>query len=1255
MKRLLRALELLAWFAFLALGLLVLALRYWVLPDIERYRPDIVAAISRAVGLPVKVGAIHAGWSGVQPHISLADVRIHDAQGNEALVLPLVDNVVSWRSLLHWDLRLDSLAVESPRLTVRRDAAGVLYVAGIRLAQGKGDGRLTDWVLAQKEIVIRKAEIEWRDEKRGAPPLALSSLELRLRNDADEHSFGLTARTPAELGSTLELRASAFGESVARPAQWDGRLYAEIGYTDLAAWRPWIDYPIDLRQGHGALRLWATLARGKLTEATADLALAHVVAQIGDAPALLELASLRGRLKGRVRPGGYEIAGRALELVPARGAPVPAADFDLAWREGGGSAGAKLLELATLPQLSGAFPMPAALRELLAEAAPAGRIEDASFSWQGELPRPTRFSAKARFTALSMRPVESIPGFEGLSGVIEATEERGRLTLQSRNAVLELPEVFADPRVPFDTLAARADWERLGTALAVRLVSASFANPHVAGSAQGSFSRVGSNPARLDLTASATRADGRQIVRYLPLALNEKLRAWLAAGVLAGEATDVRVRLRGALRDFPFRDPESGEFTVAARVSGGALQYHPSWPRVEDIDADLLFDRDRLQVAGRGARVFGARIADVRVEIPKMARNGARVLFAGRAEGPTPEFLKFVARSPVRRHLGELADTLQASGAGRLKLELDLPLDDLDASRVSGQYDFAANEVRLHPELPGLERAGGTLAFTESGFSLRNAQARALGGTVALQGGTQPDRSTVIVARGQATVEGVRPLFDHRLMRHVTGGSSYVATFTVREGMLGVGIESPLVGVASALPAPFDKAPAAQLPLRVELSPSRGGTRERISATLGTLAAWQVQRRLEGAQMAARRTSLWLTPAAGEPIRLPERPGMLVYGSLEKLDADAWWALLQDDAGEEGGGTSLDLRVAALDVLGKRLHKVAVRAGTAESGWSANVKGEELAGDLAYRAEKGGKLVARLEHLTLPEDIPGARAQVAREPGEVPAIDLVAERLRFRGKDLGRVEVVAQKSGQDWRIRRLRMETAEAKLAASGTWRSGTPSRTALKFELDATDAGAFLARIGHPSLVKGGRATLLGDLAWQGNPLGLHYPSLSGEVELHSQDGQFLEIEPGVGKLVSLMSLQALPRRVVLDFRDVFSEGFQFDRISADAKVKNGVMDVREFRMAGSAAEVQMTGEVDMANETQDLKVRVVPGLGGTASTAVAAMVNPVAGAAALLAQSMLKNPLGRIFAYDYAVSGGWTEPKVVKVKPPASQFPTP
>jgi uncharacterized protein YhdP len=227
----------------------------------------------------------------------------------------------------------------------------------------------------------------------------------------------------------------------------------------------------------------------------------------------------------------------------------------------------------------------------------------------------------------------------------------------------------------------------------------------------------------------------------------------------------------------------------------------------------------------------------------------------------------------------------------------------------------------------------------------------------------------------------------------------------------------------------------------------------------------------------------------------------------------------------------------------------------------------------------------------------------------------------------------------------------DASLTASGMWYAA-PSRTALRFDLEAGDAGSFLARVGQPGMVKGGRARLGGSLTWQGDPAAFDLATLYGYVEMQAENGQFLEIEPGLGKLIGLMSLQALPRRISLDFSDVFSKGFRFDRIASNGHVESGVVKLNEFRMRGSAADVEMSGQADLARETQDLRVRVLPSLGDSAALGVA-LVNPIAGVAAAIAQRVLKNPLGQIFAYDYSVSGTWSDPKVVKILPPAPSSP--
>ncbi len=1262
MKWLLRAIEGLAWALFFVVAALLLVLRYWVLPDIERYRDDIVAVVSSTIGQPVRIGAIEAGWLGLRPQLSLFDVRVYDAAGREALVLPAVDNVISWRSLLRGQLNLHLLVIDRPRLGVRRDAAGDIHVAGIKLSAARGDSRLTDWILAQEEIVIRSAEIEWRDDKRGAPPLALSALDLRLRSSGHDHSLGLAARPPAALGSALDLRAELAGESLAQLSAWNGRVYLEIGATDLAGWRTWVDYPVDVQQGQGALRLWATLEKGQAKQATLDLALARVVARLGKDLPPLALASLRGRIQGQEREGGYELAGRQLALAAARGPAMSPTDFRLVWQRAGksaerGSAVANVVELEPLAHLAESLPFPVALRKRLAELAPRGRIFDAKVEWTGPIAAPVQYNAKARFAEIAAQPWESLPGVSGLAGAFDLNEARGSVQLAARNAGLDLPRVLPESRVPLDSLDGRVAWERKGErAFSIKIDSLSFANEHLEGKANGIYSNPGEGAGEIDLSAQLSRADGRYVARYLPLAsiMGQGLRDWLAAAILAGQASDVRLRLKGELRDFPFADASKGEFRVSARVEKGALDYVAGWPRIYDIDAQLLFEREKMEIVGRSATILGAKLANVRVGIAKLA-PGAHLLVSGQAEGPTGEFLKYVESSPVRRMIGGFTEGMSAAGGGKLALKLDVPLADPGATRVAGEYEFLSNTLVVHPRLPPLERTTGKLGFTESSSTVHEVHARIFEGAVTLSGGSRAGLGAEVIAKGDATVAGTQPLFNHPWRRFLSGSAGYTATVAVREGHTRIIVESTLRGVASALPPPLSKAAADALPLRVEVLPAEGGTRDRLSVSLGRLAQAEFLRRKQGELMVVQRAAIWLSPGGllpgSEAMRLPERPGTLVYGSLGALDVDRWMSIAS--SGESAADSvSLDLRIGALDAYGRRLHDIAMRAGADATGWSATVDAAEMAGDVSYRNEGGGQLIARLKHFTMPDDAPDARPQDSGRTRDLPSVDLAAERFAYKGKQLGRVEVVAQRAGQTWRIDKLTMVNPDAALTGHGSWQTAPQSRTALEFQLDSSDAGKFLERIGYPNLVRGSKAHMQGSLAWAGDPTAPDYPSMSGDVQMQADDGQFLEIEPGIGKLVSLMSLQALPRRLTLDFRDVFSKGFQYDRIASAAHVDRGLMAVKEFKMRGSAAQVDMTGEVDLAKETQNLQVRVVPSLGDTAST-VLGILNPLLVFPAAIAQKILKDPLGHIFAFDYSITGSWVDPKVTKTRVAAQEVP--
>jgi uncharacterized protein YhdP len=167
--------------------------------------------------------------------------------------------------------------------------------------------------------------------------------------------------------------------------------------------------------------------------------------------------------------------------------------------------------------------------------------------------------------------------------------------------------------------------------------------------------------------------------------------------------------------------------------------------------------------------------------------------------------------------------------------------------------------------------------------------------------------------------------------------------------------------------------------------------------------------------------------------------------------------------------------------------------------------------------------------------------------------------------------------------------------------------------------------------------------VSWNGDPNAIDYPTLSGDVQLQAEEGQFLKIDPGLGKLISLMSLQSIPRRLTFDFRDLFEKGFAFDKIRSAGHIDNGVMTLKDFNMNGPSATVEMSGRVDLAKETQSLKLRVIPSLGDTAAVALI-FLNPLLIFPAAIAQRILKDPLGHIFAFNYSVSGSWSEPEVAK-----------
>jgi uncharacterized protein (TIGR02099 family) len=1345
------------------------ALHLWIVPRIDEWRPDLERWASAAVGVPVTVGAIRAesvGEAGSQagyrtrlvPALELDDVRLFDPAGREALKLPRVRAAVSVTSL--WRLGFEQLLIDAPVLDIRRTPQGHIEVAGLDLSGSQdSDGRAADWFFSQTEFVIQNGTVRWTDELRAQPTLALSALNFVARNGLRSHLLRLDASPPAEWGQAFSLIANLreplidLGRAPSDRApwhNWSGEVYADFPAIDVSRLRGHLDlseWGAEVRTGQGQLRAWGDLDRGQLTGITADLGLKDVAARLGEQLPELALERVDGRLAATWNAEGYELSSTNLAFRTRDGLAWPGGkvrlrhDNGLTSRTRSTSVDADRMELAALAALATRVPLPETSRQLLASLKPAGRVEGFSARWQGPaamaavagqpapaVPPMNAYSAKGRAVDLALAgqpsgqmsafgpyPVAGRPGVAGANADFEITQNGGTARIQIANGSIELPGMFEAPVIPLTSLQADVRWDIDGERMEAWLENVRMANTDAAGTARVHW--VTADPARskskarfpgvIDLDATLTRADAKQVHRYLPLSVGAEARRYVREAVRGGSSDKIDFRVRGDLWDLPFHEAGAvGEFRVAASLKGLDFAYlpaylqtagEPAWPALKAIGGQLVMDRASLRLTGLGGGVDGlprVRLSEGEVSVPDLMQSPVLAVSA-KAQGPASEVLGFVQASPVNGLLGGALARATGTGQAGVGFKLQLPLQKIEEFTMQGSVTLGGNDLRITPDSPLLERSSGGIVFTENGFKLSDARARLYGGEIALEGGMLPADArgpSRVEFRGQGTAsaEGLREGglgVVSRLFAKATGTAAYNARLGFRGGVPEIGVTTGLQGMALDLPAPLNKRAEDNLPLRYDnlvtaVGPGAGGEvarNDRLAVQVGPAAlpllSLQYERDVTEAEPRVLRGSLAVGLQPGEAAPLPPQ-GMLANLRFSQVDVDAWEQVFNSiSASDVRGGaaapasstatstslsylpSTLAVRAGQVVVSGRTFNDVVLGGSRDGTQWRANVDADELNGYIEYRqatAGNAGSVYARLAQLTLAPSAAADVEQLLEQPTSVPALDITVENLVFAGRQFGLVDVQAVNRGtgrtREWRLNKLNVRVPEARLIGSGNWAAsdsdGGQRRTHLDFRLDVDDSGKLLERFGRAGVVRGGKGSIEGNIAWRGSPLALDYPSLSGEMAANFETGQFLKVDPGAAKLLGVLSLQALPRRLTLDFRDVFSDGFAFDFVRGDVQVKQGVATTNNLQMKGVNAAVLMEGSADITREQQDIRVVVVPEINAGTASLIATAINPAIGLGTFLAQFLLREPLQSATTQQFHISGSWADPKVEKIE---------
>jgi len=1239
------------------------ALAQLLLPLLARHPAWVATQLSQRLQRPVSFASMEGRWTASGPEFVMHGVVVGPAAGEHGAVLRLPESRLRL-DLGGWLLpsrHLFNVYARGLQLDLLHDAAG-WHVNGIGVSGGADRQPLSlgRWSV---DLWLDDLRVEVTDATLGKR-YALVAPELRLSHQGERIRFGGTLRR--EGVSAASVRAVGRFREDGRA----GQIWFSVDAAELKSLLDGIDmagYRID--RGAGRMSAWLDWRHGKLVSSLVRFDL-DTLAASAPGGGTASVASLHGLAGVRHLDDGYELRWG--------GDDGSAAVLDLQ-RPGtpglGVNAVARKLQLAPLlPWLALKPDLAPSLARWLGSGHPRGELGRAVLHW-------TRAGGvrelALRFDGLGIDPIDKLPGVSDLQGELRGDAEAFSLELPEQAATVRFPRVFRQPFVLSKLAGTLAFWSQDGD-WHIGADTLDFVGAGYAGSARGEavLPAQGGAPS-LDLYATVDHAEVPAAKLFWPVnVMPPATVAWLDRALVAGQVGQAQVLVHGNLADWPFHHNE-GRFEARAQISGLTLVYGSDWPRAEGVDAVASFVNSGMLVETGAGHALGVKADHAVALIPDFGQGLLDLNVQGSGSGAS--LLEFARKSPIANRVSDTLAKLSLGGRGTFDFHLSLPLARIDDAQLDGTAQLHDASLTAPDWKLDLEKLNGPLRFDLHGLQAGPLDTVFHGQPSRLQlaiAGANPDPATVLSASLQGSYQVAELVQDYASLNWLgslaQGRSEFDIGFTLTHEpgsdalAQALSVDSSLDGIALQLPAPLDKPAAGSLPLHLTM-------RLPIDGSDVQLGLGQV---LRGHLRLADGTGQPLagTLALGDqmPQVLPPRD-LRIRGHAATLDITGWVRQVAAGAGGDGPGLeSLDIGTDQAGWFGRPLGPLALRATPQAGVLSVDVKGPAMEGNFSVPAQQLDKrgVTARLQRLYWPKDVaaphadhdtgkaagqPAAAETPAPDPANtginpaaLPPFHLWVGDLRLGDARLGEARLETWPTSNGMHIEQLRALSRQVQITASGDW-NGTPSdsHTHMRINFSAEDLGAMLGAFGYAGLVQGGKTSDQLDATWPGSPSALSLATMDGSLSIHVSDGRIPEASsPGVGRLLGLVSLAELPRRLTLDFGDVFGKGLGFDSIRGDFRLANGSASTSNLVIDGPAANIAVTGRTGLRARDYDQEMRVVPHVGNSLPVVGAVVGGPIGAAAGFAVQGLLGKGLNKAASARYRITGSWDDPKITLIE---------
>lgn len=1233
-----------AWYA-LAVTLvgvaLLVALFSQLLPLAERHPDRIEAWLSERAGRPVAFDRVQTQWTRRGPLLQLEGLRVGEADagvsiGQAEVLVAMYGGLLPGRSFT--ELRLRGLS-----LTLERAEDGAWNVHGLPGQQAGGDPLDALKGLGELQIVDGALVI-------AAPSLGreihLPRIDLRLRVDGDRLRAGARAWSRPE-GQPLQANLD-FDR-----ATNSGRAYAGLDSRNLGEWQALLDLGgIAVVSGSGTLRAWAEVEQRRLVSLVSDLRLQSLELKGAPLDGVQQTPSLEfGRLDASTRWQRTQDGWRFDAPMLRVGSGAETQTLDGLTFAGGKRFAmvADTLDAGPLLSVAGLSDrLSPQLRHWLMQAAPRGSVSGLSIA--GE--QGGAMQLHAQLSGLGFGAVGDAPGVDGLAGRLQGDGQGFVLDLAEDATVrFDWPSGFGvvhDVSLQGQLVGWRDDGWRIGTS-ALRLKGSDY-GAHVRGNLW--FQTDGQRP-RIDIAADIDDAPVIAAKRFwVHHRMPEAAIEWLDAALMGGWVREGHAVVSGDLDDWPFTGTD-GRFEARGRIDDGQFRFQPDWPELDGVAADVAFIGNGFDIHGKGD-LMGVDIGHFSAAIEDFSE--AELKIQAKSESEASRLLAMLRQSSLQRTHGDTMDHLVASGPVKVDFELLQPLHQHRPvqRKLGGMVELRGAKLAEKRWDVAFEDVRGVARYDQGGFVAEQLAVKSEGrpGQLSLRAGSGAlDKQQAFEGELSTTLQA-----DELLARaprlawlepHVDGVSEWTVAVAIPAGNAGTGgltLRSDMVGTTLALPEPLAKPAAAKLPVSVKTTlPLEKGP---VDVVFGDVLALR-------ADMASDKPGLHVVLGGGDLPKAMPATGLTVTGSTPRLDALGWVAMVQRGEGE--GGLSLrhaDVLADTLLIAGSGFPQTRLQAAPADAAMAITLDGPALSGGLLVTDEPHMAVTGRLQRLHWrpvaagndPADTNTHAGTIADfDPAKIPALALEVDDLRFGQAALGNASLRTQPVAGGLQVEKLQLRAPKQQIDLTGTWSgTGNSARTRMDVQVKSQDFGALSDNLGFKGRVGGGHGTASVQVAWPGSPAQFRLEALEGSVVVSARDGSLLEVEPGAGRMLGLLSVAEVRRRLMLDFSDFFSKGFAFNRIDGSVQLGGGLARSEDLVIDGPSAEMRIRGHTDLKAEQFDQTIEVLPKSANVLTAVGAVAGGPLGAAVGAVANAVLQKPLSEMGAKTYHVSGPWKQPRV-------------